>query len=263
MERAKLRLSVKEILIASFLVILMAFMDISGLPSALFMNVRVSDIEPFYFTLMLNFVFIGMVCFLISKIFLPNWPFKLEFKGTWQDLRKYGLAGILALFTSSFAFYIGLQPLDYVPTFEKVLIEGFIYYIGVGIIEELYIRGLLLNLIEKLFGTSKNATIWAVIISSMLFGLGHIFGMLGSSPLMILSKVIWTIGLGLYLGAVYKRTNNLWVPIILHVIMDFCGVPFCFSTTGIFSTITLIIILPLYVLLGTYGMFLLLREKKY
>lgn len=38
----------------------------------------------------------------------------------------------------------------------KVLVEGIIYYIGVAIIEELYVRGLLLNFIEKLFINSKN-----------------------------------------------------------------------------------------------------------
>jgi len=262
MGKTKLGSGVKETVAASILVILMAFMDISGLPGALFMNVRISDIQPFYFTLMLNFVLIGVVCFLILRLFCPNWTLGLKSEGLWQGLKKYGLAGILALIVSLIAFYIGLQPFNYSPTFEKVLIEGFIYYIGVGIIEELYIRGLLLNIIERLFRRSKKATLWAVLLSSALFGLGHVFGMLGSSPLTILSKVIWTIGLGLYLGAIYKRTNNLWVPIILHIVMDFCGVPFCFSTTNSFPTISLVILLPVYILLGAYGICILRRKKE-
>jgi membrane protease YdiL (CAAX protease family) len=261
MERSAFRSDAKELIAASIIAVLMAFMDISGLPSSLFMNVRISDIEPFYFTLMLNFVLTGIVCFLLLKAFCPHWTLGLKFKGTWQGLKKYGLAGIIALIVSSFAFYIGLQPFDYLPTFEKTLIEGFIYYIGVGIIEELYVRGLILNIIEKLFRNSRNAILWAVVISSVLFGLGHVFGALGSSPLTIVSKVTWTIGLGLYWGSLYKKTNNLWVPIILHIVMDFCGVPFCFSTTNNYPTISLIIILPVYILLGVYGLSILIKKE--
>ena len=46
------------------------------------------------------------------------------------------------------AFVIGLK-FDSSPTLFKVIIEGIIYYIGVAIMEELYVRGLLLNLIEN------------------------------------------------------------------------------------------------------------------
>ena len=63
----------------------------------------------------------------------------------------------------------------------KVLIEGIIYYIGVAIVEELYVRGLLLNLIEKLCHNKRNKEIIAIILSSIIFGLGHIFGVLGQS----------------------------------------------------------------------------------
>lgn len=252
----------KELIAASLITLLMAFMEISGFPSALFMNVQISDIEPFYFTLMMNFVFTGIACFLLLKVFCPHWRLGLQLNGTWKGLKKYGLAGIIALIISFFAFYIGLQPFDYIPSFEKVLIEGFIYYIGVGIIEEIYIRGLLLNAIEKLFKNAKHATLWAVVISSVLFGFGHVFGALGSSPIIILTKVAWTIGLGLYWGAVYKKAGSLWVPIILHIVMDFCGVPFCFSTTDAYPAISLIIILPTYILLGVYGIAILIKKQK-
>ena len=71
---------------------------------------------------------------------------------------------------SGIAFYIGLRPFNYNPTILKVLIEGIIYYIGVAIIEELYVRGLLLNLIEKLGYKKRNNTIMAIILSSVIFG---------------------------------------------------------------------------------------------
>lgn len=98
------------------------------------------------------------------RLFCPNWELGLKWSGVWEGLKKYGLAGILALVCSFFAFYIGLYPFDNEPTIWKVLIEGFIYYISVGIIEELYVRGFLMNLIEKLFHGKKNAVLWAVFL---------------------------------------------------------------------------------------------------
>lgn len=39
----------KELIIIGILTILLAFMDITGLPSSLFINIEVLDITPFYF----------------------------------------------------------------------------------------------------------------------------------------------------------------------------------------------------------------------
>ncbi|MDR3239241.1 MAG: CPBP family intramembrane metalloprotease [Clostridiales bacterium] len=248
----------RELIAAGAITVIMAFMDISGLPSALFFNVHVLDIEPAYFTLMLNFVFAGLLCFALRRLLCPHWVLSFNRHGIWSGLRKYGLAGLLALVAALFAFYLGLKPhLTNTPTLWKVLMEGFVYSIGVGIIEELYVRGFLLNIVEKLFLKSQNAVFWAVAISSLVFGLGHIPGTLGMSPFAAVSNVIWTVGLGLYFGAVYKKTGNLRVPMILHAVINFCGVPFVFSATNAYPDLSLCIILPTYLILGAYGAFLI------
>ena len=220
----------KELIIIGILTILLAFMDISGLPSALFINIEILDITPFYWTLMFNFIIIGVIAFFTLKYLCPNWKLGFNKKELKSGLKKYGLAGIVVGVISGIAFYIGLKPFNYNPTIWKVLIEGIIYYIGVAIVEELYVRGLLLNLIEKLFYKKRNNTIIAVIVSSVIFGLGHIFGVLGQPLLVILTKVVWTIAMGMYFGAIYKKTNNLWLPIILHFIINVCALPYCFTT---------------------------------
>lgn len=56
------------------------------------------------------------------------------------------------------AFYVGLLLFDRRLSIEKVLIEGVVYYVSVAIIEELYVRGLLPNVIEKMLAKSKNST---------------------------------------------------------------------------------------------------------
>lgn len=251
----------KELIIISILTILLAFMDISGLPSALFLNIKISDITPFYWTLMLNFIIIGVIAFLTLKYLCPDWKLGFNKNGLKNGFKKYGTVGIVVGVISGIAFYIGLKPFNSHPTIWKVLIEGIIYYIGVAIVEELYVRGLLLNLFEKLCYKRKNNTIIAIILSSVIFGLGHIFGVLGQPILIIITKVIWTITMGMYFGIIYKKTNNLWLPIILHFIIDVCALPYCFTNITTYPNISLYIILPTYILLGIYSLYIM-REKR-
>lgn len=251
----------KELIIISILTILIAFMDISGLPSSLFVNIKVLDITPFYWTLMFNFIIIGIITFFALKYFCPSWKLGLNKNRVTVGLKKYGIVGIIVGIISGIAFYIGLQPFDYSPTIWKVLIEGIIYYLGVAFVEELYVRGLLLNLIEKIFSKNNNKVMIAIITSSVIFGLGHIFGVLGQPILIVITKVIWTIAMGIYFGAIYKKTNNLWLPIILHFIIDVCALPYCFTTITTYPNISLYIILPTYLLLGIYSVFIMKSKR--
>lgn len=250
----------KELVIISILTILLAFMEISGLPSALFVNINILDINPIYFTLMINFWFIGLIAFFTLKYLCPSWKLGFNKIGIMSDLKKYGIMGIIAGIISGIAFYIGLN-FDANPSIWKVLIEGIIYYIGVAIVEELYVRGLLLNMIEKISYKSKNSTLIAIIISSVIFGIGHIFGVLGEPILVILTKVIWTIAMGMYFGAIYKKTNNLWIPIILHFIINICALPYCFTNNTSYPMISLYIILPTYLILGIYSLYIIKKRN--
>lgn len=251
----------KELIIIGILTILLAIMDITGLPSSLFINIKVLDITPFYWTLMFNFIVITIIAFITLKYLCPNWELGLNRNGIKTGLKKYGVIGFIVGIISGIAFYIGLQPFNYNPTIWKVLIEGIIYYFGVAFVEELYVRGLLLNLIEKIFNKSNNKVIIAIITSSTIFGLGHIFGVLGQSILVIITKVIWTIAMGIYFGMIYKKTNNLWLPIILHFIIDICALPYCFTTMQGYSNISLYIILPTYIILGIYSLYIIKSER--
>ena len=245
----------KELIIIAILTIFLAFMDLSGLPSVLFVNINLLDIEPIYFTLMINFIIMGLITYLILKYFCPNWKLGFRKDKILSDLKKYGICGVIVGLISCIAFIIGLS-FDFNPSIWKVLVEGIIYYIGVSIIEELYVRGLLLNLIEKLFFRRKNCTLLAIIISSVIFGVGHIFGVLGDSILVIVTKVVWTTAMGIYFGTIYKKTNNLWIPIILHFIINICALPYCFTSHLHYPIISLYIILPAYLLLGIYSIYI-------
>ena len=158
------------------------------------------------------------------------------------------------------AFYVGLMPFDRQPSVAKVLVEGVIYYVGVAIIEELYVRGLLFNFIEKIFSKNKNNMVIAVVLSSVIFCTGHIFGTLGQPLLVIVSKVVWTTGMGIFLGMVYKRTKNLWLPILIPFLINVCALPYCFSSINGYADITLYIVVLAYIILGIYSLIELKKE---
>ena len=211
---------------------------------------------------MVNFVLTAIVFFVAWKVLYPNWNFGLDTKGLSEGIKKYGISGVIIFLLSTVAFIIGLRPFDNIPTVAKVIVEGFAYYIGVAFIEELYIRGLLQNIIEKLLHKKQNASILAIVLASIIFGIGHIFGTLGSSPLTIICKVLWTIALGLYLGVIYKKTGNLWVPIILHTVIDFCAWPFCYSTIPPYPQTSLVILLVVYIGVGVYAWGIMKRKEE-
>lgn len=240
----------------------MTFMEMSALPSALFIKKGIADINPIYFALMLNFLIAFILCFVWKKLFISDWYFGLSFDGIKDGLRKYGFTALIAAAIVTLAFYIGLAPFDNTPTALRVVVEGIVYYIGVAIMEELYLRGLLQNVIEKWLGERKNAALYAVVITSVLFGAGHIFGALGQPVVTVVAKTVWAAALGVYFGAVYVKTKNLWVPIILHFLVDLCGIPFCFSTSNQYPTVSLIACLVSFTLLGIYGAFIIVKKPE-
>lgn len=255
----KERHSAKTLIAIGILTVLIAFMDISGLPSTLFVDIELADIDPIYFALAINFIIIGVLAFVVLKLFAPDWRLGLRLNGLREGLCKFAVPGVLAGLVTAVGFCIGL-PFDSSPTIWKVIFEGIVYYAGVALVEELYVRGLFLNLVEDLAYKSSNRTNIAIAVSAVVFGLGHIPGMLGQDWLVIAFKVISTIGMGLYFGVAYKRSGNLWVPVIMHWFIDVCALPYCFTTFSGYPTISLVILIIVYTALGVYSVAMMVRR---
>ena len=247
-------------IIVVILTLIMTFMEMTALPAALIFNITFKDVNPIYFNLMINFGIAFAICWLCKKFIMKEWKYGLHWNGVLEGLKKYGIPAVIATIFVTASFCIGLSPFNNEPTIWRVIIEGILYYIILGIMEELYLRGLLQNIIEIWFDKKKNASLYAVIIASLLFGLGHIVGALNLPIMTIVCKTVWATALGIYLGAVYVITRNLCVPIILHFIINLCGIPFCFSTSNQYPTIVLITAVILYSFLGIYGIYILQKK---
>ena len=79
--------------------------------------------------------------------------------------------------------------------------------------EELIFRGYLMNTLARVFGNKNGSWIFACIINSILFGVGHMYQ--GISGVILLGIVGLLYAL-FYLGS----GRNLWVPILIHGLYD-------------------------------------------
>ncbi|AEZ62205.1 CAAX amino terminal protease family [Streptococcus infantarius subsp. infantarius CJ18] len=112
--------------------------------------------------------------------------FGLQKSGLFSGLQRFGLPAVIA----TLAVAITLAPFDNQPSFWRVFIEGIVYYVGVALVEEVYLRGLLQNLLEDCFENSQNAVLYAILITSFLFGFGHVFGAVGQPLGTVICKTV-------------------------------------------------------------------------
>ncbi|MCH4011640.1 MAG: CPBP family intramembrane metalloprotease [Furfurilactobacillus sp.] len=88
--------------------------------------------------------------------------------------------------------------------------------------EEFIWRGLVLTYIgQQMSGTTRFRAIWALGISSLLFGLYHMGNLHVQSLDSTLAQVLQTVGLGVILGAIYIKSGNLLNSMLFHFSWDF------------------------------------------
>ena len=104
------------------------------------------------------------------------------------------------------------------------LINAFCYFSLVAVGEEIIFRGVLFRWIDEKWG------FWAaIIVSALLFGLIHITNPGGT----LWSSVAIAVEAGLMLGAAYKWSGTLWLPIGIHWAWNFSqGNIFGFGVSG-------------------------------
>lgn len=96
------------------------------------------------------------------------------------------------------------------------------YFVSAGICEEFLCRGLFLNSFISLWGKSKKGILLSMISSSILFGLFHLVNLLDPEVygLAVIGQIIYSLGFGILFAAIYIRSNNIWVPVVIHFLYD-------------------------------------------
>jgi hypothetical protein len=142
---------------------------------------------------------------------------ELQGPGALPELGK-GIAAGFVLFSivAAIAFALGIYKVAGRGDASGLLLG----FVTVGLVpafsEELLFRGILFRWIEEFAGS------WtALVITSALFGLAHIFNP-GASWF---SSLAIALEAGLLLGSVYMLTRSLWMPIGLHAAWNFTEGP--------------------------------------
>lgn len=106
----------------------------------------------------------------------------------------------------------------------SAIVSAFLTFLMVGVGEEILFRGVLFRWIDEKWGF-----VAALVVSSLLFGLMHI----AQPGATWWSSLAIAVEAGLLLGAVYKWSGSLWLPVGIHWSWNFFqGNVFGFAVSG-------------------------------
>ncbi len=174
---------------------------------------------PFYWASAIKYTLTLLAVIVICFCVYRKIPFTLQCKGLFKDLCTFGSVGLIC---AVMAFIFSYNSPDTTPSVSTVF--GFIIYnSAIAVSEEFLFRGVIFT---QMLDSRKNKKriIWtAIIASSVIFGLRHFLNLV-TAPNMIITtvgQVLFTFMAGFYLCAVYLRTRNIWICIIIHFFEDF------------------------------------------
>jgi membrane protease YdiL (CAAX protease family) len=134
--------------------------------------------------------------------------------GAFLFIPVFFAAGLLDSFLQSIGFSAPSTPLPTTPTVESFseTILAFILVVIVAFAEETIFRGYLILRLEGIF----NSPAWAVILSAVIFSLGH--GYEGSSGVVTVGAI------GAVFAIVYLWRRSLTAPMVMHFLQDFLSI---------------------------------------
>lgn len=136
-------------------------------------------------------------------------------RGRIVDFSRRGFNPVMLLWGVALVFVAGivveplleLFPAEYMEAVEKRVGRGGMAVLTTVVLapllEELIFRGYILGSVRR-----KSGTVWAIVISSAMFGIIHL----------VPQQVIYGFVIGLILGYIYVRTESIFSVIILHAV---------------------------------------------
>ena len=222
---------------------------------------------PFYWASSIKYTLTLLVVITACLIIYKHIPFTLQCKSVFKGLFTFGLVGLIC---AVMAFVFSYHTPDTVPSASTVL--GFVLYnLAIAISEEFLFRGAIFTQMLESWKDRKGFIWAAMIASSVIFGLRHFLNLV-TAPNVIIStvgQVLFTFMAGFYLCAVYLRTRNIWVCVIIHFLENlFTGFWAVVSTAAtaaqaidgtVANMLLLVGVHSIYILSGV----LMLRDEKW
>ncbi|MDE7453341.1 MAG: CPBP family intramembrane metalloprotease, partial [Clostridia bacterium] len=169
---------------------------------------------PFYWASAIKYTLTFLAVIAICFAAYRKIPFTLQGKGLLKGLFTAGLVGLIC---AVMAFVFSYNTPDVTPSVSTVF--GFVLYnLAIAFSEEFLFRGVIFTQMLDSW-KNKKGFIWiAIIVSSVIFGLRHLLNLVTAPQVVIttIGQVLFTFMAGFYLCAVYLRTRNIWICIIIH-----------------------------------------------
>ena len=120
--------------------------------------------------------------------------------------------------------------------------------------EEAFFRGLIL---QTLLPAGIRI---AIILSALLFGLPHLFNVLGGlwDPLFVIANTVAAFGIGITFAALVIRTGTIWPPVMIHALVNFTALLSLGSlVVPVQTPLQLVLTVSAGVVLAVYGLYLI------
>ena len=159
----------------------------------------------------------------------------------------FGIGIVFFILVTGVIALLGGYRIDSVNWNWNVLVKSLFTFLVVAVGEEVLFRGIVFRMIDDRWGTAV-----ALIASALIFGFVHITNQNAT----VWSSVAIAVEAGLLLGAAYKWSGSLWVPIGIHWAWNFFQGPifgFAVSGNGTPSLIKPLIDGPAWLTGGSFG----------
>lgn len=173
----------------------------------------------------LSYLFNGIIKILLSIIavyFIFAYRFNEVFTFKIKGFGFLTLIVALIIAISNFPFYDFLTGKTALQL-NLSAVTFLVYCIGVASLEELFFRGLIFPLSVMICQNKKRPLLLGVITSSAIFGLTHLVNIFGGNIGGTLLQVGYSFLIGALCAITLIKTKNIFFPVIVHAVYNFCG----------------------------------------
>lgn len=212
-----------------------------------------------------DWVYVGVIIYFIYRLRFFSTEFKQDLNHVFAKITPKSLFTIVLVnvFFSYGMLYLSIFALDYIPGFRELIyaplfsvlaggsfagILGVLSTIFVSpICEELLFRGVILNRLKLIVPTS-----FAIVISSILFGILHSYGSIISASVF-----------GVCMCVIYIKTKNILTCVLAHFINNLLAELLAHIDSGnlIFTNDIFIVIFSILAIVSLYLLIISLRQE--
>ena len=170
---------------------------------------------------------------------------------------------IVAIDNFQFAAYFSgkMQPIQ-ADVLDFVLFSA--YCLLTGLFEETIFRGAIFALIANRFEKNKKGLLKTVIVSSVVFGLAHLFNLFTGGGVGVLLQICYSTLTGALFAFVLIKTKNLLCSAFVHGLYNFCGLLFSAEQgLGFGAVIDLYTGLTMFIVCSMVAVFAIISFVKY